>query len=199
MKFKLTKFLAIAALSLITSFSSSAQVVDQGTSHIFLGIGYPNIPGLVYTTFGAGGGTSLGPICFSYQYGLSSKFTLGGTFNYSSATTTSLEGYDINNNPTSYKLTLSLMTIMATGNYHYLSSDKFDLYSGISFGYGIASAGISGNAGVGGAETIVSVGGVAWHANAIGVRLMFTEHIGAYAEFGYGWNGLAQFGLSSKF
>ncbi|MEI7978270.1 MAG: hypothetical protein WCI53_05455 [Bacteroidota bacterium] len=193
------KLAFIISIIIGSTFSSNAQVVTEGSKQIYLGLGWPNIPGLVYTTLGSGGGSSFGPICASFQYGIKDKITVGGTLNYSSANSPSFSGEDINGNTTSYSLKLSLITIMATGTYHYSNSDKADFYSGISLGYGIASAGIDGNKGVGTTITVAEVGGAAYHITPIGFRYMFSDNIGAYTELGYGWNGLAQIGLSAKF
>jgi hypothetical protein len=93
---------------------------------------------------------------------------------------------------------LSLITVMGTGTYHYLAnSDNADLYSGLSLGWGIATASIDGD--VATPLTVATAGGFSYHLSAIGFRYMFTDNIGAYTELGYGLNGLAQIGLSAKF
>ncbi len=199
MKNKLTKLFAIAALALATSFSSSAQVVEEGTSHVFLGYGAPNFPGLLFTALGSGsGGSSIGPLVLSYQYGIKDKISIGGQIGYCSATSPSLTGVDANFKATSYTYSMSLINIMAVGNYHYLESDRADLYSGLGVGYGIITTSTDGNPGVG-PTAIPTIAGTTYQLNLLGFRYMFSDNIGAYTELGFGLNGLAQVGLSAKF
>ena len=193
--------LSIASIIILTlgvSLDANSQVVSKGSSHIFVGYGAPNIPALVVTILGAGGGSSFGPFVASYQYGVIDKLAIGGQIGYASGSSSDLTWTD---NTTStiqhFSYTLSLITVMAKADYHYLSSDKADLYSGLMVGFGIANLSTSGTKDPLGAN--ISAGGPTYAVTAIGFRYLFTDNLGAYADLGYGMNGIITLGLSAKF
>ena len=194
MKIVLLKLLCVSTIIAGTTFSSNAQVVTEGSKHVYLGLGFPNFPGLIYSTYGNGGGSSVGPFCATFKYGIQDKIAVGGTLNYSSASTADLS----NGNGGTYAYKFSLITVMGSGSYHFLSSDKADLYSGLSMGWAIASLTTEGTTGAF-SSAPEAVGGFTYHLTPIGFRYMFTDNIGAYTELGWGLNGLAQIGLSAKF
>ncbi len=194
MKKTLLKLFCISSIIIGNTFSSNAQVVTEGSKHVYLGLGFPNFPGVIYSLFGAGGGSSVGPFVATFKYAVKDKLAIGGTVNYSSAST----GNFTNLNGGNYSYKFTLITAMANGSYHYSNSDKADFYSGFSLGYGFASFTTEGTPDLGESGP-ASVGGVAWQITPIGFRYLFTENIGAYTELGYGLNGLAQIGLSAKF
>ena len=195
--------LSIASFIILTlgvSLEANSQVVTQGSSHIFVGYGLPNIPAMLVTALGAGGGSSFGPFVASYQYGVIDKLAIGGQIGYASGTSSDQTWTEFNGSSIvtqHYSLTLSIVTVMAKADYHYLSSDKADLYSGLMVGYGIASVSTSGTKDPSGAT--ISAGGTSYAITAIGFRYIFTDNIGAYADLGYGVNGIITVGVSAKF
>jgi len=194
MKKTLLKLFCISSIIIGNTFSSNAQVVTQGSKHVHLGLGFPNFPGLIYSLYGPGGGSSVGPFVATFKYGVMDKLAIGGTVNYSSAST----GNFTNFNGGNYSYKFTLITAMANGSYHYSNSDKVDFYSGLSLGWAIASLTTEGTPDLGESGP-ASVGGFTYHVTPIGFRYLFTENIGAYTELGWGLNGLAQIGLSAKF
>ncbi len=190
---------SIAAIILLTLCVSHAnsQVVSKGSSHVFLGYGMPNIPALAVTSYGTGGGSSFGPFVASYQYGVADKILIGGQLGYASGTSAEQSWYDNNSTKQTYSFTLSVITVMAKADYHYLRSDKADLYSGLMVGYGIASLSTTGTKNP--LSTDISAGGSIYAITALGFRYMFTDMIGAYADLGLGINGFLTVGASAKF
>ncbi len=194
MKKFLLKLLCFSTIIAGTTLSSNAQVVTEGSKHVYLGLGFPNFPGLIYSTYGPGGGSSVGPFCATFKYGIQDKLAVGATINYSSASTANV----LNGSGSTYAYKFTLITLMGSASYHYLSSDNADLYSGLSFGWAVATLTTEGNPDLN-AIPPETVGGITYHLTPIGFRYMFTDNIGAYTELGLGLNGLAQIGLSAKF
>ena len=77
--------------------------------------------------------------------------------------------------------------------YNYIKKEKFRLYSGIGLGYAFGKDNYKPN---NGAEENENFGRIAYQLNAIGVR--FGTKVGGYVEFGYGYKGMLNFGVSVK-
>ncbi len=95
-------------------------------------------------------------------------------------------------------MNIRLYTLLAKVDYHYTKGRFVDVYSGLSAGYGIAHVVYEGIEDPSALKAFGSLKGFTYSINAIGFRLMFPKHIGAYAEFGYGVVGMATVGLSIK-
>jgi hypothetical protein len=195
-KMKKVFYTAIAILGFANL--SLAQVASQGSSHVYLGLGVPNP---WYSTLSilsqaypeSPTGTSFGPISINYEYAIKDKITVGGTFGYSSVSIPVVESA-LNMD---YKMNLSIMYVGAIGHYHYLNSDKSDLYSGIGLVYTSGSLNTEGNTGSN-YKPVINIGGTGVLLNLIGYRYMFTDNIGAYATINYGLAPV-NIGLSGKF
>lgn len=191
-----------SSLILITVISfgahrATAQVVSQGSNHLFLGLGFPNIARLVLDNVPEGASSGIGPIVLAYQSGIRNKLALGAQIGYTSATSGEVFWSDPSGQSNAYRWAVSLVTIIAKADYHYLKSTRSDLYSGLGLGYGIASVGTTGSRDP--KATTLTGGGFTWSVNLIGYRYMFSDKLGAYAELGLGSLGVVNIGLSKKF
>lgn len=113
--------------------------------------------------------------------------------------------YDINGNPISANYNAEYkakkLRAMFRLNYHFLQSEKVDVYSGFAAGYKSVNR-TSMTTPNDPSNTDVSVNGAIVPVTirlAIGTKIYFTQHIGAHIELGAFGGGLIQFGLSAKF
>lgn len=166
------KLLALAAITLCTAQSITAQEFNKGTNVINAGIG---IGGNFY--YGALGTSSQGlGLNVSYERGIweTGDFgivSLGGYLGYKSYTSEPLFGggrYD-------YNYTI----IGARGAFHYIGLDveNLDVYGGAMLSYNIASID---NDFADGLDSRPSA------TIFVGGRWYFTENFGVFAELGYG-------------
>ncbi len=202
--------------SILNGSQLSAQVVSKGSSQIFIGYGAPNLPAVALGVLLApissiadpisailkhDGVSGTGPYTFSYQYGVFKRLAVGVQLGYVSAITDPItwETQDpfMGTYRHSYTAKISIFTAMAKMDYHYLKSNNVDLYSGFAVGYGQAKLTVAGD----GDPNMATVqgSGFIYSVNALGFRYMVGGNIGAFAEFGYGFMGLATFGISAKF
>jgi len=126
------------------------------------------------------------PFGVSYEHGFTDEISAGPFLNYSSYSDNGL-----------YNYSLHLLYVGVRGSYHLakllnVSNPKFDPYAGVSLGYYSASYDYAGDPLPGAYGSTVFLG---VHA---GARYMFSDHIGGFAEVGYGVAAL-QVGVSFKF
>lgn len=180
MKTSFLKTTVVAALFATTAFTTNAQVYEQGSKILNVGLGIGS------TFVGTGLESTLPPIGASFEYGVTDKISAGAYLGYAAAK------QDV---PFwgEYKYTYLIMG--ARGSYHFelLDTDKFDTYAGLMLGYNKASVKID----KAGAPAGATAGGflVGGH---LGLRYMFTDNLGAFAELGYGIAYL-QLGVTAKF
>ena len=167
---------------LISSTIAKAGVYGEGAKILNVGIGLGS-PYIESTST-----ISLPPIHASFEYGLTENISLGGLIGYTSSTFNAatgpygLTGYN-------YTWTYSYLIIGVRSAYHYEINDQCDLYGGLMLGYDVASAKFSSNDPNTAATQFFtnntpSVGGLAFGLYG-GIRYMFTDHIGGFAELGY--------------
>jgi len=155
-------FVAIA----LFAFQTSQAQIEEGDSMITIGAG-------LSPTFYSGGGfkSTLPPLEASYEYGVSEKITVGGFVGYAGAEfRTAGFGYDY-----------TYILAGALGNYHFVNSEKFNVYVGAKLGYLNVSAKEVGTAfGVGAEASGILYGG------QLGARYWVSESFAINAEAGYG-------------
>ncbi len=212
--FKIIFLLALTSLcSFVNKSRLYAQVVTQGSVHFFAGYGYPNYPALVLGTVSTG--ISLaglnqnsdavqgsGPYTFGLLFGVAKKLDVGIQMGYVGATSTLLE-WEMPDPSTgtlkkySYRMGLSIITAMAKIDYHYLKSNRADVYTGVAAGYGSLKVNTTGDADPNMPK--IQVGGFIYSMTALGLRYMFAGNLGAFTELGYGAMGYVTAGISAKF
>lgn len=124
--------------------------------------------------------TGTGGFCLAYNHYISKRFAIGITAVYSQATVT----YHV----PSAKLNWSVMSALVNAKYNYVYDPLFHMYSGLSAGCSFSN--IIGS--VKGSNTAI-----AYQARIIGAR--FGAKFGAFAELGFGYEGILKAGVSVQF
>ncbi len=194
-------------LCLGVSENSGAQVMRKGSMNLFFGYGAPNIArsyvkGLETPTTTEIVASGRGPFTFTGQYAASNKLAVGVQFGYQSGLSAPLSWEQPNNvggtDTRRYTMHMRIYTFMAKADFHYTKGRFLDVYSGASVGYGIAHVQYNGTEDPEAIKDFGSLKGLAYSINAIGFRVMLPQHVGAFAEFGYGVLGFATVGISVK-
>lgn len=176
------KILSATSIALLLSIASFAQkdesiAFSKGTSDINIGVGI----GTLYWGSGVTNTLGVNPT-FSYEVGVSDKFSVGGHLSISAAKITS--------GP--YKVKYTGILVGPRGSYHFATSEKFDPYVGATLGYVIVS--VSDNSGYPGAKASgVGVGGF------LGARYFPHSSFGFHAELGYTSFSFLTAGISFRF
>lgn len=181
MKKILSTMVAVVAMTL----STNAQLFDEDAKffHVGIGVGSP----YAYS----GSDVSIPPVHASAEFAVSEKIGVGGLVGYTASK------YDQAYFGDSYSWKFTYLIVGARGAYHFLDSDKADVYVGAMLGYNIASAKFeSTDPDLEEFVTEPSVGGVAF-GGFVGGRYMFTEKLGGFAELGYNISWLSV-GLAVK-
>ena len=91
----------------------------------------------------------------------------------------------------SYNADFTGIGLLEKLNWHWLRTKSGSFYSGIGLGYMFGSVTVS--------DKDYSVSGdpsgFSFQIDAFGIQHAFSKHFGTFAEFGYGYEGLFQFGL----
>jgi hypothetical protein len=210
-----------------SSSSSSGNGGIDGKNVVFVGVGFVSLVGLFASTLSfaanaatAAGGTnvpkisSIPAIDLGYERGVG-HFGVGLRFTYQEVSASSAGSYiydgsqgpnGTNGETVNYtdKATITGIAFMATGAYHFGDNPKVDPYLGLAFGYTSLSLGYSTsgdpNASTDGNSTapVFGIGGVSFGGD-VGVRLFFTDNIGAWIDLGYWGYGGAIFNLGLAF
>ncbi len=189
----------------------------KGKNIISAGVGFLSLTSLMasaYTTAGYSGSSVL-PITIQYERGLSSNFTFGLAFVYSSVTmnlngsTDNTAGFYPHNIGQVYnwtdKLSLSGMEIAVTGDYYFVTSGVFQPYLGFRIGYEPITFGWSTNdpntTWDGNVAAGSIAGGLPCWGIYFGTKIWFSNNFGAWVDGG--WHGLFgaifNLGLAAKF
>ena len=89
------------------------------------------------------------------------------------------------------------VTLAIEGQYRYQNLNNIQLYSGLGFGYSFGTEIITPQKDSGHPNSTGSINRVAWQINAIGIRI--GASIAGFVEFGYGYKGIVNAGLSYQF
>ena len=173
--------IAVVAMTL----STNAQLFDEDAKffHVGIGVGSP----YAYS----GSDVSIPPVHASAEFAVSEKIGVGGLIGYTASK------YDQSYFGDSYSWKFTYLIVGARGAYHFIDSDKADVYAGAMLGYNIASAKFeSTDPDLEQFVTEPSVGGVAF-GGFVGARYMFNEKLGGFAELGYNISWLSV-GLAVK-
>lgn len=200
--------LLVVALMAFAATNASAQAVEEGNVLIDVYYGFPNLYTAVFKSAYANSGSEenvkingLGPVGIRGEYLLSDKVGLGLDIGFNNTKISFDEdGYDNNNNPTTYNYTYSTQKIgaMVTFNYHFLDNDNLDFYGVIGAGYGNRSYKFESTDPDYVNETVKGLIPVASRIG-VGLRYFFSDNIGANVALGFGQGGLLNAGLSFKF
>jgi len=183
---------------------ASAQVYKKGDMSLFFGVGASNTLATTLSSVGEGASNTFGPYIIGYQYHLTDKLTIGLAYTHQSASTGKVT-IDNGIDNVSYQTNFTFSTFLSQLNYSWYNNENgaFVLYSGASVGTFTMNAEleiISGNQDLANKYTGVSEG-IAYHITAIGFKGRFTKtsKLGAFAELGFGFNGLFNGGIQYTF
>ncbi len=190
---------------MLKGHSRGGGAYGVGQSIVSIGYGYNVINGFLgaYASESGASFSSFGPLCLKYEYGVTEKIGIGGTFTYSSGSV-SWPIQDINpntGNPETYQGTekLTWLSVMVRANYHFVNTDKLDVYAGIGVGYNSLKFSYSDNDPNDAGSAFVTPNFLpVSYEGSIGLRYYFTPNIGVYGEVGYGV-AYIQAGLAIKF
>ncbi len=190
--------------SLITGTTLHAQALKEGTHTISAGYGGVTLMSAINRSFESYTDvnySSLGPVYFKYEYGISDNIGLGLSFAYADNEWAYIyQSTDMNGNPATYTETTTRNTysVLARFNFHMGDSEKFDPYIGFGVGYrdanwDISSNSPSGNSGV----SFKSFMPFGFELTA-GARYFFIPNLGVYAEVGAA-KSIFQGGITARF
>lgn len=170
-KYGLTLILGMGALLLTLSTSAQntpAKCFDKGSGIINLGIG------LGTTLYSSGYSGAFPPVSISYEKGIANgRWGVGGYLAHT--------GARYGEKPDYWKFSYTVIGVR--GDYHFYTTDKLDTYGGIILGYDIVSDKWHGE---GDGDSYKASGSEVIFAPFIGGRYYFGDHIGVFAELGYG-------------
>lgn len=184
--------------------SLSAQVYKKGNMTLYAGLGASNVVANALNSVGEGAAYSVGPYILGYQYHLTDKLMIGLAYTYQSASTGKQTVTTATDN-VSFRTNLNVSTFLSQINYSWYNNENqaLILYSGAALGtFSIDSELelVSGNK-----DLAVLYNGLAngmsYHITAIGYKGRFTKSskLGAFAELGFGMNGIFNAGLQYTF
>lgn len=126
--------------------------------------------------------TGTGPFIVGYNRYVSERFSVGvqGSYINSNATYTTTSG--------EFKGSNRYLTALLRGDYRWLNRGV-QMYSGLGLGGSYLTSDVGG-------KSDNSLG-FAFQVNALGVRV--GKRVGAFAEVGFGFNGIVTVGVSAKF
>jgi hypothetical protein len=128
------------------------------------------------------------------NYQLKEKFSIGLSGDVSSSTATIKHARDYHPS-----ISTTLYGVLVCGNYHYMATPKWNLWSGYAIGYGMG-VNISEWKHSSPPENLrFSSSGLGWHLNVLTAAFYPVKHVGVYANVGYGYSGVAGVGITSKF
>jgi hypothetical protein len=131
-----------------------------------------------------------GALFLTYKNAVTYKTHIGATIGIDNVTG------DLTNNNIKYGDFRTNHTTMAIeGDIRWVKKNAFQLYSGIGLGYTFTSE--TGEISATGDTDTNKSGHVAFQINPLGMRM--GKRLGAFAEIGFGYKGIANFGLSYQF
>jgi len=179
---------------------------DQGNVVVSLGYGMPNLTKSVYKAYESFIGykvTGFGPMHIKFEYGVSEKFGVGLSVNTVSTKVSWTDTYedwvDTAYVETTYEsgVKFNAIAFNIRGNYHFVNTDKLDVYGGLGLGYNNSKSEFYSDdpdALVLSVSAFIPLG----LEFSVGTRYFFTDNIGAYIECGLA-KSVIQGGLSIKF
>ncbi|MBR9860167.1 porin family protein [bacterium] len=192
--------------SFILIFSGLQAQTEQGQSVVCLNAGYSiignGLSAAVNELADDNAQLSTTPVIIgSFDYGVTDKFSMGLFFGYQSTKSDFTYTYFDQGDSTTENVTVSgtRTNISIRPNFHYLSSDKLDLYSGLRVGWLFRN--FSQNSTDENFETLDIFDGnrFTMGLTLLGARYYFTDNIGINMEVGIGVPYAVNGGLSVRF
>ncbi len=209
------KRILIIFIALGLSINTNAQCVGKGSILIDGYYGFPNFFGFIFKTaynraYPNGinvSSSSLGPVGGKAEYMLTDNLGLGLDFNYSNASitfskidTTAFINGSVVTQTHHYTLTTPAMRVMFGANWHFVRTNKVDVYAAVKVGYYNRNLSITTD------DPNSSISSISINLNdpfafrvEMGMRYFFTENFGAHAMIGVSGGPLVAVGISGKF
>jgi hypothetical protein len=198
------KITILFLFSVLTITSAHAQVFSEEKSYATVGYGFGTYIGALASTiddYDDFTTTITGPVYGKYEYAVAEKFGIGVNLAYVNYHFEWLEdGYNyVNGQSIKYRSSIEYTSFSALirGNWHFGKNEKVDPYFGFGLGYrtGVFTYKSDDPYDEGNDFDLPQPFGF---ETTFGLRLMFGEHIGAYAEAGIAKSAI-QIGLTTKF
>lgn len=188
---KLTLAFITGAISFMPAIIK-AQAFEEGKSQISVGYGLGNTTQSYMSAYDKASYpelqfSSLGPVFFKYEFGISEKVGFGLNVAYAEA------GIDYSYGVEKASIKWWNTSFNARFNRHFGSNDKFDPYMGLGIGYKIGNWKLEGGNDTEERKAFIPLGFEA----TVGARYMFTPNIGLFSEVGLA-KGIIQAGLNIK-
>jgi hypothetical protein len=210
------KPLFITAIAFALGLNANAQCIQQGKILMDAYYGFPNLFKAVLQTEAntiqnnstkngnapVGGVTiyGIGPMGAKVEYLLTDKFGMGVDFNYSNVGIKfSAAGTNSSGNAVTYNYDLSSPAIRAMlgFNFHFVHSDKIDVYAAVKAGYYNRSFSLVTNDP--NSNGSISLNDPIAFRLEVGMRYFFTENIGLHINIGFPGGPLLAGGIAFKF
>ncbi|OQP46238.1 hypothetical protein A4H97_31235 [Niastella yeongjuensis] len=187
------KIALVLFIAIISATTTHAQFFEKGTNVVSAGIGLGGNFGS-YTYGSQTPGLSLQYERGVWDIGGPGVISLGGylgtkSYKYSE---------DYGPYHATHKWNYTIIGLRSAYHYNGINNKKFDVYGGLMLSYNILSYKYSDNAGNNGFHAAGSYNSGLGLSAFVGGRYLFTEHIGAFAELGYGVS-ILNLGLAIKF
>ncbi|GAA4279376.1 outer membrane beta-barrel protein [Aquimarina mytili] len=137
---------------------------------------------------------SSGAFYISYKIAVSKRFRLGALFIREKVESEEIERPE---NTISEQITVRANTFALEFDYRYVFKEKLQLYSGIGVGYTFGEQDLIRKPGVGQRSESENVNHFNCQFNFFGIR--YGKSFGIFAEFGYGYKGIFNAGVSFQF
>jgi hypothetical protein len=173
---------------MIASNWSVAQEFEKDRNYVQvgygLGLGYGRLLSTysTYSNYRYGG---FGPVALSYERGITDNIGIGIQFGFSSYGATWNDNFGVG---ADYKYRWTNLTLMARGAYHFdVRNRKLDRYAGVGIGFAKYSYKYTSTDPTFTGSN-VSFGSPLAYQIFGGLRYMFKDNFGVYAEAGYGYS-----------
>lgn len=187
------KIALVLFIATICAKTTTAQFFEKGTNVVSAGIGFGGHFGS-YTYGSQTPGLSLQYERGVWDVGGPGVISLGG---YAGVKSYKYSG-DYGGYHWSEKWNYTVIGVRSAYHYNAINNKKFDVYGGLMLSYNILSYKYSDNGGNYGYKSSGSYGSHVGLSAYVGGRYLFTDHIGAFAELGYGVS-ILNVGLAVKF
>jgi len=197
------KKLLLFILPLTFCFNTlKAQEFSEGDNYLQVGYGFGLGYGRLLNAYQVYDGykfSGFGPVGLSFERAVTNHIGIGASLSYSTYGATWIQN-DYLGQPYDYSYRWNTLAIMARGAYHFsVSNDKIDPYIGIGlgflkYGYKWTSSDPAFNE----TNNSIALGTPLGYQFLGGIRFMFSDNVGGFAEVGYGL-AVGNIGLTMKF
>ena len=190
---KVTLLLVVAAFLFVSSMNAQKSEIDLG-----VGVGSSNqivgaLADMIVTGLTPGiemkNNKSIGAWHLGYKYSASDRFAVGPVLTFDRSTSDAILG-----SISSGKFTSNYYTLAIEGDYKYINSDMFKLYSLVGVGATMLNQAYKPDAGDNKSQSKTFFNG---QVTPIGIK--YGSSVGVFAELGFGYKGIVCAGVFFRF